>query len=497
MFTRIQAMLLSVNVAPREALIRALRERAVNAEDEIERAVAGYVLASTTMQPSDINALLDALLHSPRSVGGLRLLENRLLPSYGNYSCKFLNRLAFIPEHTHKATCALIAASGYSELPEQDGLVIKNGLTPTEEQFEYGRTFNRFNESHLLDGYDEAVVHNRLLALMNDSPDKDTRVTIYLMRLRFPVDEEEEAPVDEALYAKLMSGSLDKDEAHILRYSLLKWRDGRQLESIRRREEMEKDYIASLPTVPEDIEKLLDLERRTYREFGYGEGSDNIASSVRYGGIASSLWSSDILTGEALEKLQAFLRHGKKFMHEADYGYLSDLAERTEAIPEPIQKTDQAGVFVFTGYPNRYSFAYSEDGVRSASALLNVPPTEKPDITIDYADGENITAHSRPLDSTGYGGVIQYSELDEIDASMASCKKFAAEDSFFGAYYECAGNYIAYKMAKSYGLSRLFEVRYSPVDGANMDAFLNTLRTFKITGSQERIWHWLTPPCTR
>jgi hypothetical protein len=71
----------------------------------------------------------------------------------------------------------LIAASGYSDLPEQDGLVIKNGLTPTEEQFEYGRTFNRFNEGSLLDGYDETVVHNRLLALMNDSPDLSVRLS--------------------------------------------------------------------------------------------------------------------------------------------------------------------------------------------------------------------------------------------------------------------------------------------------------------------------------
>jgi hypothetical protein len=399
--------------------------------------------------------------------------------------------LAFIPEYTPKATCALVAAASYSDLPEWEGFVRVQGLDPTEEQFKCGLSFADFSEDSAdsLYDYDSGIAGKRLLPLMENSRDMETRVTLYLMRLRFPFEENEKF-VDETLYARLLSGDLDKDEAHILRYSLLKWRDGRPEKSVLG-EELLKDYIASLPSGPEDIESLFGLEQRSYRESGYGVNSDNIASSVRYGGMES--WTESILTGEALEKLQAFLRYGKKYMHEADYGYLSDLAKRTEAIPERIQKTDQAGIFVFTGYPDRYSFRYSENGVESVSTMSDEPPSQEPDITIAYADGEIITVRSRCAYSTAYGGSMVFPELRDLDALTDTCKRIAV-DSFFEAYHECDGGYIAYNMANPYGVATLFEVGYSPVAGAHLDAFLDILRTFQITAPASGIWHWLAPP---
>ena len=322
-FVRIQAMLLSIDMAPREELVQELRERAKRPIDEIERAAAYYALASITRRHEDIAAFLDAFLYSQMAVFGLVRCENFLASMGDPWRLQnFLTRLTLIPAHRHKSMIALVAVEGWITMPESSN-IRSYKLMPTKEEYALGEELHDFpgDVAGLLEFDSEAVI-THLLALA-DSPDMESRVTAYLMlRRTYPYQQEVRDSICDFLYAKLIHGKISASEACILHFTLLSLNNHQwPLWSKLRRE-----YIRILPEDRDGVEQLLSLEKRTYR-MNFGRFTPHESQNIAFSTLYETEWEPPryIFSDGAMRKVQAFLHYGRRIIDDADYEYLAGL----------------------------------------------------------------------------------------------------------------------------------------------------------------------------
>ena len=349
-FTRIQAMLLSIYLAPREELVQELRERAKSSEDEIERAAAHYALASITRRHEDIVAFLDAFLYNSRSTYGLTYCDSSLIRNYWHdphFLQEFLASLAILPEYRGKAMGALVFVDYKVAMPE-GSIIGQHGLKiPSEEEYAYAKSLSDSQiplfSAEELEKFDDCAISKRLLPLL-DSPDMETRVTLYMMLDRLPLqdaygmhfypsEEEGTSPVYNALFARLMRGDMDINETQVLRFAFLSSTHVLKLDWLL------DDYLSSLPDDRQGVESLLALEKRTYRKnviyriFGVPR---NITDAILY---SMKRWPGNPpITEEALQKVQAFLRNGRHIINEADYERLANALMLHEKSPVKLEE---------------------------------------------------------------------------------------------------------------------------------------------------------------
>jgi hypothetical protein len=222
-FTRIQAMLCSMDLALDESLLAILRERAEKTDDRLERAVARYAIAYTTMLPDDIDAFLDAYLYDGRTVEGMFESGDRLRRGGGTLDLRhFLYQLATMPRHRHKALIALVADNSY----HYDYMVVSGyedfGLGPLpEDVILQGEALH--DDSHYyyrqIEEFDARPVIDRFLALLG-SPEKESRVAVYLIAYKLVDLSPESDFLCERFAARLSSGMLSTEEADMLRFSM-------------------------------------------------------------------------------------------------------------------------------------------------------------------------------------------------------------------------------------------------------------------------------------
>ena len=218
-FTRIQAMLYSMDLALDESLLATLRERAEKGDDKLERAVARYAIAYTTMNPDDIDAFLDAFLYDGQTVAGM--YKARYWLRGGGRELElvyFLRGLAENPRFRQKALIALVADNahqidfgvadynnfGVGSFPED---VILQGKALQDDSQYYSKQ---------IESFDGKPVTDRFLALL-DSPELASRVALYRVAYKLAFVEFD---LCQRLAVNLNSGTLPKEETTMLLFSM-------------------------------------------------------------------------------------------------------------------------------------------------------------------------------------------------------------------------------------------------------------------------------------
>ena len=218
-FTRIQAMLYSMDLALGESLLATLRERAEKTGDKLERAVARYAIAYTTMNPNDVDAFLDAFLYDGQTVAGM--YEARYQLRRGGRELElvyFLRGLAENPRFRQKALIALVAdnahqadfgVAGYDNFGL--GSFPEDAIRQGEALHDYSQYYSRQIES-----FDGKPVTDRFLALLN-SPEMASRVALYRIAYKLAFIEFD---LCERLAVTLNSGTLPQEETTMLLFSM-------------------------------------------------------------------------------------------------------------------------------------------------------------------------------------------------------------------------------------------------------------------------------------
>jgi len=218
-FTRIQAMLYSVGLALDESLIATLRVIAEKSDDKLERAVAWYVIAYTTMIPDDIEAFLSAYLYDGQTVEGMFEARYQLRTGGGELELRyFLYQLAIIPDHRHKALIALIADNCYQiDFGITDYNNFSLGSIP-EDVIISGKAFHDDSQHYLkqMKEYDVTPVADRFLMLL-DSSEMESRVALY--RIAYKMDFFK-LNICARLTSKLSAEQLSQEETTMLLFSM-------------------------------------------------------------------------------------------------------------------------------------------------------------------------------------------------------------------------------------------------------------------------------------
>ena len=164
-FTRIQAMLYTVGVAPRGEMIQTLEGIANTTGDNLERAAAYYAVSSMTMKPDHIDAFLDAFLHDAKTVSTLNDSERFLTHELGIRLNRFLFKLSEIERHAFKAKVAIVALDYYiGEFGGRAGKFYKDD--PYHMAIvDKGEAYHKPFDSMKLGSFDNLEMENQLSSL--------------------------------------------------------------------------------------------------------------------------------------------------------------------------------------------------------------------------------------------------------------------------------------------------------------------------------------------
>ena len=328
-FTRIQAMLYTVGVAPRGEMIQALEGIASTTGDNLERAAAYYALSSMTMDPGHIDGFLDAFLHDAKTVSTLNDSERFLTHELGIRLNRFLFKLSEIERHSFKAKIAIVALDYYmGEFGGYAGEFYKDDpyhMAIVNKGEAYHQSLGPMDFKN----FDDLEMENQLSSLAH-SADVESRMTYYLMQRSF-VSRFHDEPIESicnTMYGTLGNG-LSSEERSLMRYAIASSCDFRS-DKFPWYDSLMKDYELYLPDKKEDIENLLRLEASTYKISGYGYGffdSDSLLAS-----IVLKAWRKSHRhkpdDNMFYTKLVEFMKHGREYIDDTDFARFEEKIEK-------------------------------------------------------------------------------------------------------------------------------------------------------------------------
>jgi hypothetical protein len=142
-----------------------------------------------------------------------------------------------------------------------------------------------------------------------------------------------------------------------------------------------------------------------------------------------------------------------------------------------IENEPDGIVFDYRNEQYKYSFQYNAVGL--SSIQTDDPPSPLHGIMLEYKNGEIISALAEYI--TIYLDNGSSEDIFLLDKYVSQCERRSV-DSVFTSYHRCDGKVIAYMKRTVDKSDILYKVEYSLVDGANMESFVNILKSFQIMG---------------
>jgi hypothetical protein len=123
-----------------------------------------------------------------------------------------------------------------------------------------------------------------------------------------------------------------------------------------------------------------------------------------------------------------------------------------------------------------FSFIYDDDNIEKI--YVDTHPSPQHGIKIQYTNGDIIYIYAGFL--TRLTDKSSYEEIEELNRYVLECPKIE-HNSFFGLYYRCINEFIAYKNTKIDGSDILYEIFYETNNSNNMKYFKEIVETFHVT----------------
>jgi hypothetical protein len=123
-----------------------------------------------------------------------------------------------------------------------------------------------------------------------------------------------------------------------------------------------------------------------------------------------------------------------------------------------------------------YLFTYDDTNIEKIYVDTN--PSPQHGIKIQYTNGDIIYIYAGYL--TRLTELSLYEEIEELNKYVSGCREIQC-NSFFGLYYKCANEFVAYKNTKVDDSDILYEIFYKTENSGNIKYFKEIVETFHVT----------------